>query len=72
LNIAPGERYDIEFVANNPGTWLLAEQSENPETPTLAIPIVYEGVEGETSPVNEQLPVLTSLNTAKQRNRSFL
>lgn len=23
VNVAPGERYDIEFVADNPGTWVL-------------------------------------------------
>jgi FtsP/CotA-like multicopper oxidase with cupredoxin domain len=45
LNIAPGERYDIEFVANNPGNWLLDEHSTNPGAKSLAIPIVYEGSE---------------------------
>lgn len=45
LNIAPGERYDIEFVANNPGKWLLDEHSSNPGAKSLAVPIVYEGYE---------------------------
>ncbi|MBG9567124.1 multicopper oxidase family protein [Brevibacillus agri] len=47
LNIAPGERYDIEFVANNPGKWLLDEHGPNPGAKTLAIPIVYEGATGD-------------------------
>lgn len=42
LNIAPGERYNIEFVANNPGSWLLEEQSSNPGAASLTVPIVYE------------------------------
>ncbi|MGF9798570.1 multicopper oxidase family protein [Brevibacillus agri] len=45
LNIAPGERYDIEFVANNPGSWLLEERSSNPGAKSLTVPIVYEGYE---------------------------
>jgi len=45
LNIAPGERYDIEFVANHPGKWLLDEHSTFPGAKSLAIPIVYEGFE---------------------------
>ncbi|WP_026074160.1 multicopper oxidase domain-containing protein [Brevibacillus massiliensis] len=43
LNIAPGERYDIEFTANNPGSWLLEERSSNPGAKSLTVPIVYEG-----------------------------
>ncbi|MBN2981757.1 multicopper oxidase family protein [Cohnella algarum] len=58
LNVAPGERYDIEFVANNPGAWMLAEQSPNPGAPTLAIPIVYEGVEGDAKRDNEQRTII--------------
>lgn len=45
LNIAPGERYDLEFVANQPGAWLLEEKSSNPGAKSLAVPIVYEGQE---------------------------
>lgn len=58
LNIAPGERYDIEFVADNPGVWLLGEQSKNPGASTLTIPIVYEGAKGNYTPDNEQRPVI--------------
>lgn len=45
LNIAPGERYDVVFVADHPGKWLLDEHSTNPGAKSLAIPIVYEGEE---------------------------
>ena len=53
LNIAPGERYDIEFVANNPGSWLLEERSSNPGAASLTVPIVYEGYEA-TKPKAEK------------------
>lgn len=59
LNIAPGERYDIEFVANNPGSWLLEERSSNPGAASLTVPIVYEGYE-TTKPKAEKgdLPLI--------------
>ncbi|WP_399539081.1 multicopper oxidase family protein, partial [uncultured Paenibacillus sp.] len=59
LNIAPGERYDIEFEANNPGNWLLEEHSTNPGAKGLKIPIVYEGFDGEAAKAdNDELPLL--------------
>nr|WP_226375467.1 multicopper oxidase family protein [Effusibacillus dendaii] len=59
LNIAPGERYDIEFTADNPGNWLLEEHSKNPGAKGLAIPIMYEGVSGQQAkPDNTEIPVL--------------
>ncbi len=59
LNIAPGERYDFEFVANHPGKWLIEEHSSNPGAKTLAIPLVYEGKENATAaPDLENLPVI--------------
>nr|WP_244873579.1 multicopper oxidase family protein [Brevibacillus reuszeri] len=59
LNIAPGERYDIEFVANNPGSWLLEERSSNPGATSLTVPILYEGYEA-TKPKAEKgdLPLI--------------
>ncbi|KHF35734.1 Copper resistance protein A precursor [Paenibacillus sp. P1XP2] len=42
LAIAPGERYDIEFEANHPGTWLLDEQSDNPAANNMKIALQYE------------------------------
>jgi FtsP/CotA-like multicopper oxidase with cupredoxin domain len=58
LNIAPGERYDIEFTANNPGNWLLEEHSNNPGATGMAIPILYEGATGDIQRDHEPLPVL--------------
>ncbi|RNB67543.1 multicopper oxidase family protein [Brevibacillus invocatus] len=59
LNIAPGERYDIEFVANNPGKWLLEEHSAFPGAKSLKIPIVYEGSENASvKPVAGDFPLI--------------
>lgn len=58
LNIAPGERYDIEFVADNPGKWLLEDRSTNPGASGLTIPIVYDGADGELKRDTEKRTVL--------------
>lgn len=60
LNIAPGERYDIEFTADNPGKWMLDEHSKNPGAKDMTIPIVYEGATGADAKAdtNEELPLL--------------
>ncbi|KQL50199.1 copper oxidase [Brevibacillus choshinensis] len=74
LNIAPGERYDIEFVANNPGKWLLDEHSTNPGAKSLAVPIVYEGSEN-ASPKSDtgELPLvdITKYGEAAKGNFSL-
>ncbi|WP_312108132.1 multicopper oxidase family protein [Brevibacillus reuszeri] len=74
LNIAPGERYDIEFVANNPGSWLLEERSSNPGAASLAVPIVYEGYES-TKPkaVKGDMPIIdiTKYGEAAKSNFSL-
>lgn len=71
LNIAPGERYDIEFVADNPGVWLLGEQSKNPGASTLTIPIVYEGAKGNYTPDNEQRPVINMTQYGEAAKAQF-
>ncbi|WP_080840888.1 multicopper oxidase family protein [Cohnella massiliensis] len=43
INIAPGERYDIEFTANNPGQWLIEDHSDNKAASGMKAMIVYEG-----------------------------
>ncbi|MDF2679230.1 MAG: copper oxidase [Brevibacillus sp.] len=59
LNVAPGERYDIEFVANKPGKWLLEERSTNPGAKSLAVPIVYAGSESKTATTDtSQMPTI--------------
>jgi FtsP/CotA-like multicopper oxidase with cupredoxin domain len=42
--VAPGERYDIEFVANNPGVWMVHCHIENHADNGMMTIIQYEGV----------------------------
>ncbi|EPY12308.1 MULTISPECIES: multicopper oxidase family protein [unclassified Paenibacillus] len=42
ISIAPGERYDLEFVADNPGTWLLDEHSKEERARNMRAVIHYE------------------------------
>ncbi|MEX2462381.1 MAG: multicopper oxidase family protein [Paenibacillaceae bacterium] len=43
ISIAPGERYDIEFAANNPGQWYLEEHGKEPRVKGMKTMIQYEG-----------------------------
>ncbi|MCJ7593274.1 MAG: multicopper oxidase family protein [Desulfobacterales bacterium] len=45
LRIGMGERYDVEFVADNPGTWLLAAREQGYGEGRLRIPITYKGIQ---------------------------
>jgi FtsP/CotA-like multicopper oxidase with cupredoxin domain len=47
LRIGMGERYDAEFVANNPGHWLLAAREGGFGEGMLRIPVQYGGVSRE-------------------------
>jgi len=44
LRIGMGERYDVEFVANNTGHWLLAAAEKGFGEGGLRIPIIYKGI----------------------------
>ncbi len=52
LNIAPGERYDIEFIANNPGEWLLECHGNMKGTDGMKVKIQYEGQTNNTDKAN--------------------
>ena len=43
LRIGMGERYDVEFVADNPGYWLLSARENGSGESTLRVPLRYEG-----------------------------
>jgi FtsP/CotA-like multicopper oxidase with cupredoxin domain len=49
LRIGMGERYDVEFVANNPGHWLLAAAEKGFGEGGLRIPIIYKGIKTKTA-----------------------
>jgi FtsP/CotA-like multicopper oxidase with cupredoxin domain len=73
LNIAPGERYDIEFVANHPGEWLLECHSDMKGTDGMEVKIQYEGETGKTDKANakEELPIVDITKYGKNELGSF-
>lgn len=48
LPIAPGERYDIEVIANNPGIWVFHCHELHHADGGMIVPLAYEGVIGST------------------------
>jgi FtsP/CotA-like multicopper oxidase with cupredoxin domain len=73
IAIAPGERYDIEFVANNPGEWFLEEHGDAKGTTGMKAVIQYEGnsKSKDKSDQNNDLPLFTYTNYGVQKNGKF-
>lgn len=73
LNIAPGERYDIEFTANNPGEWLLECHGDMKGTDGMKVKIQYEGGQTNTDKANakENLPVVDMTTYGKRALGQF-
>ncbi len=43
INIAHGERYDLELIANNPGIWIAHCHELHHADAGMVIPLIYEG-----------------------------
>lgn len=73
IAIAPGERYDIEFTANNPGTWLLEEHGSDERVKNMRAVIQYEGVTDQAvaSNTSEELPQFDLMKYGKQAKTKF-
>lgn len=69
VSIAPGERYDLEFTASNPGQWHIDSHGDSKEVKGLKAMIQYEGSSQNTGSdqANEsiQLPVVDISNYGK-------
>lgn len=69
LAIAPGERYDIEFTANNPGQWYIECHGDMEGSKGMKAVIEYKGSKEmtDTANENEDLPKidLTTYGTKK-------
>lgn len=69
LTIAPGERYDVEFTANNPGKWYIECHGDMEGSKGMKAVIEYEGSKEMTDKANENedLPKidLTTYGTKK-------
>lgn len=59
VSIAPGERYDIEFTADNPGTWHLESHGKTNASEGMKTLIKYEGSDDKKDQSNqkEDLPL---------------
>lgn len=64
ISIAPGERYDIEFTADNPGKWYLECHGDMEGTEGMKTSIQYEGNSDSKDQSNqaEDLPEFTFTN----------
>ncbi|MGG1552359.1 multicopper oxidase family protein [Paenibacillus ferrarius] len=73
INIAPGERYDIEFTANNPGQWLIEDHSDNKAASGMRAIIAYEGAPAisDKSNASEKLPAVDLTNYGQAGNKTF-
>lgn len=74
ITIAPGERYDIEFTADNPGKWYL--ESHDPDKKAakgMATFIQYDGSSNiaDKSDANQSLPLFNLENYGKQGSGPF-
>ncbi|WP_141432577.1 multicopper oxidase family protein [Bacillus sp. 03113] len=73
LSIAPGERYDIEFTANNPGQWYLECHGDMKGTDGMKAMIQYEGNANSKDQSNqsENLPLFSYTNYGGTKNGEF-
>ena len=73
ISIAPGERYDLEFTANNPGSWLLECHGDMKGSDGMKAVINYEGVKNNKDKSNqhENLPVFNFSSYGKNTEAKF-
>lgn len=73
IAIAPGERYDIEFVADNPGNWYLEEHGDGKGVDGMKAVIQYEGTNKskDKSDQNNDLPLFAFTNNGGTNKGGF-
>ncbi|MEC1901924.1 multicopper oxidase family protein [Bacillus subtilis] len=74
LSIAPGERYDIVFTANNPGKWYIECHGEMKGTKGMKALIQYKGFSGKVVDQpneKETLPVIDFTSYGKKKKEEF-
>lgn len=71
--IAPGERYDLEFEANNPGQWYIEDHGNDERVKGMKAIIAYEGANAGTDKPNEtaELPILDLTRYGQTSNLLF-
>lgn len=75
ISIAPGERYDLEFTANNPGQWHIDSHGDSEGVKGMKAMIQYEGStqNAGTDQANEsaELPLVDISNYGKAAEAEF-
>ncbi|MER7786517.1 multicopper oxidase domain-containing protein, partial [Streptomyces albidoflavus] len=73
ISISPGERYDIEFVADNPGEWFLECHGNMEGTAGMKVKLQYEGSSLSTDKPNQEkeLPEFTYTNYGSSKESEF-
>ncbi|TCZ80247.1 multicopper oxidase family protein [Paenibacillus albiflavus] len=72
IAIAPGERYDIEFTADNPGKWLIEEHGDEDRMKNMRTVIAYEGSNSSvTSDWKEDQPLFDLTKYGAATNMKF-
>ncbi|MGO5014165.1 multicopper oxidase family protein [Niallia sp. Sow4_A1] len=73
ISISPGERYDIEFVADNPGEWYLECHGNMEGTAGMKVKLQYEGSSLSTDKPNQdiELPEFTYTNYGSSKDGKF-
>ncbi|HWO76933.1 MAG TPA: multicopper oxidase family protein [Bacillus sp. (in: firmicutes)] len=69
IPVAPGERFDIEFIADNPGNWWIECHGKMEGTDGMKVQLQYEGYNGdqEDKPNDEvELPVFELVNYGQE------
>lgn len=70
LSIAPGERYDVEFDANNPGEWYLEAHGSEPGVKGMKTKITYEGAADIKDQPNDAVVDLPLVDLARYGQNS--
>ncbi len=70
LAIAPGERYDVEFIADQSGNVLIDEHGVDARSDNMRVAIAYEGNKGKTSPsdASQSFPVFDLTKYGEKRD----
>lgn len=73
ISIAPGERYDIEFTADNPGEWYIECHGDMEGIDGMKTTIQYEGSKDSKDKSNqdEKLPEFTFMNYGGTKEGEF-
>lgn len=73
ISLAPGERYDIEFIADNPGEWYLECHGDMAGTDGMKALVKYEGNSKSTDQSNQSdsLPIFTFANYGGTKGGEF-